>query len=185
MGEENENTETNGEVQSLLIIEDGSLPEDANAYFDVAYLKKYCKLHGSNAFEGKTDEEIEQCIIKNTQYVNSIYNWKGERYDDKQSMAFPRENIVVDGVRCCGIPKCLKSAICEACIIGTASGSLFRVDNEKGEVASESVGGAISLSYFQGTRKEMQTIYESINSLLRGYYNDMNKKSIVYSRIMR
>lgn len=175
---------TDTEVVSLLIIEDGSLPDDANAYFDVDFLKNYCRLHGKTEFEGKTDTEIEQCIIRNTQYVNSVFNWKGEKYDKKQSMAFPRENMRVDGIIVSGIPKELKYAICEACCLGV-NGSLYQTESEKGAVASESIGGAISISYFQGTKKEMQTLYESINSLLRGFYYDYNKKSVVTSRIMR
>jgi hypothetical protein len=74
-------------------VQDPDVPtETANAYISVAYFKAYADDRGIN-YSAKTDTDIEQAIVRATDYMDGRWTYAGNRYDDDQSTEVPRRNV--------------------------------------------------------------------------------------------
>lgn len=168
------------------VVEDGTGQSGANSYVSLEAADRYFAVHNT-AWMGLDDGEKKTILVKATEYIDSVFEWKGQKAERSQTLSFPRRNLVDnDGYTVEGVPGQLVAAVCDCAgeLLGGAD-ALFRTESDRGDVASESVGGAISVSYFQGTKKTGKTVYESVNSRLRGLYKDAGKKRVLSSRITR
>lgn len=168
-----------------MTVEDGTGLTDSDSYVTTDYADSY--LAGRNtAWAALTAANKEIALQIATEYIDNIFRWKGIKSTATQALNFPRARLFDnDGYEISGIPVRLKQAVCLAASVYINGDTLFQEQEEKGDVASESVSGAVSVSYVQGSKKTDQTLYDSVNMKLRGLYIDSNKPSIVESRIER
>lgn len=111
------------------VVQDPDTPKtDANAYMSVAEFKSYHDDRG-NGYTA-TDTEIEQAIVRATDYIDSRWTFAGSREDADQSTECPRSGVYdpdtsweVDGY-----PEELKEACAEYALAGI-SGSLYASSN--------------------------------------------------------
>jgi len=155
----------------MLIVEDGTGIEDANAYADIPYVEN--KLMGDRLtqFTALSEDEKEAAIIAGSQLVDISYEWMGNRKTLGQGLAWPRTGVELDGFTVEGVPAAVKKATCEAVWLSMTEESLFSTENNK-EVARERVEGAVDISYVNPKDKVNVSVtrFEILDKLLRGLY---------------
>lgn len=169
-----------------MIVEDGTGKIDADSYVTVEFADDYFSARGVSEWADLKTEKKEQALIKATEFVDNIYQWYGKKEFEHQSLRFPRVDIRdYEGAEIRGIPLCLKQAICDASLIST-SGELFETAEQNGDVTSETIT-TLSFTYSkQGSRSTTSTtLYDSINTKLRGLFRDASKNKIVTGRVQR
>lgn len=104
-----------------LIVEDGSIVANANAFVDLSYFATYCGDRGLDV-SAYTDTQKEQAIIRATDFLNESLPWAGLKVRERnhqlgeQPMSWPRTYLVdekgfdvLDNV----VPEEVKKASCE------------------------------------------------------------------------
>jgi hypothetical protein len=76
-----------------IIVEDGSIVENANSYVTTTELSTYATARGITV----TSENREQYLIQAMDYFESL-KFKGIKVDDDQSLQFPRNYLYIDNV---------------------------------------------------------------------------------------
>jgi hypothetical protein len=166
-----------------MTVEDGTGLSDADSYADAVFADNYL-LYRNSLWAGKTEAEKNAALVIGTDYINNMFQWKGVKKTQEQALAFPREHLVDnDGYTVCGIPMKLKQAVCDAASACINGDTLFQTDDEKGAVVSESVSGAVSISYDVSKKKSGSTVYQTINKRLTGLFIDTDSQFICVSRI--
>ena len=86
----------------------------ANAYISVAYFKTYHDTRGNN-YLAYTDTEIENAIIRSTDYVDIRFSFVGSKSNARDQLTqWPRSSALDrDGWYVTGIPLEIKDAIAE------------------------------------------------------------------------
>lgn len=81
-----------------LIIEDGSIVTDANSFASLTQIKNYLALRGLD-ITTVDDAVLETYAVRATDFLNSLeYNYKGDRVQASQPLAWPRYNFNPYGV---------------------------------------------------------------------------------------
>lgn len=155
-----------------LIVEDGSLVDNANSYVTLDEFNAY--LFNIGKAVTMTDEQKKASLIRARNYLDNIYNWKGrKKFRGRQNTAFPRVEICdIDGYDISGtIPTAVKYAQCEAAIYG-ANKELFVKYNSNGSVKRQKVDDAVEIEFFGNSdkRAEFTTTYEALDMMLKGLY---------------
>lgn len=119
----------------MLIVESGVGLEESESYVSAAECTAYHAKHGGTAWDAVDDQDA--ALRKATQYLDSVYQWRGDRVFSTQALKWPRLNVVVDGYDLPGdeIPAKLKAACCEL----AAKGELF-ADVQAQQVTEVQVG---------------------------------------------
>lgn len=73
----------------MLIVEDGSGLIDSNSYASVNEFKAYHNSVG-NDISALTDDRIEQLLISATEFIDTAYEFLGQRLTIEQALEFPR-----------------------------------------------------------------------------------------------
>lgn len=102
-----------------LIIEDGSIIENANSYIDLDFADNFHNNHGSeNWLSIESEIEKERNLIKAAFYIDLKYKsrFKGKKINNDQYLEWPRENVFIDDYKFDNnkIPLLLKQAQAEA-----------------------------------------------------------------------
>lgn len=189
-----ETTDTdNNDTEPLieLIVEDGSLVEDANSYISLEEATAYQRRFNRQDWLGLSDDEKKASLVKATQYVDNQFTWKGRRKFQTQVLGFPRVMLFdSDGFEVNGVPLKLKQAVCEAAYYGYQTDLFQTYESEQGIVKrnKERVEGAVEkeVEYFDSKETEVDYIskYAALNSLLRGLYVDKNSGKSVNCRAL-
>lgn len=111
------------------VVQDPDAPaDDANAYISVQEYKDYHDDRG-NVYSA-TDTEIEQAIVRATDYVDARWTFAGSREDEDQSTECPRSGVYdpKTGWEIYGYPEELKEA-CAEYALPALSGSLYPASN--------------------------------------------------------
>ena len=155
----------------MLIVEDGTGVEDANAYIGVPYVEMHLIGNRLARFNDLSGDEKDAAIISGTQLVDISYEWRGNRKTLKQGLAWPRTGVDLDGFTVEGVPAAVRKATCEAVWLSMTEDSLFSTENNK-EVVRERVEGAVDVSYATSKDRENISItrFEILDKLLRGLY---------------
>lgn len=66
--------------------------DDANAYIEVSLFKQYCLDRGYTYTA--TDAQIQEAIVKATDYIDARWTFKGQRKHSYQSTECPRARVV-------------------------------------------------------------------------------------------
>jgi hypothetical protein len=132
-----------------LIIENGSIVDNANSFVTAAEMVAYAALRGVTITADTTTQE-QQIILAMDYLVSREQSMKGTRVSDLQELPYPRFNVRYNGYYITGseIPKELKNAQIELAIqLGSTELLLIeKTDN----VQSISLDGVISKSFFSG-----------------------------------
>ena len=148
---------------ATLIVEDGSIVDNANTYVDVATVLAYATDHGNTTWALATQAEQEAAILNSMIYIESL-PYKGYPSTSDQSLVWPRQDVVVNGWELSGdyIPRQLIAAQCEASIRSLA-GSLSP-DLKRGGAIKKQKVDVIETEYFYGA--SATTTYQVIDQLL-------------------
>lgn len=169
-----------------MIVEDGTGLPNADSYVAVAFADDYFSARGVSEWSALTTTKKEQALIKATDFIDNVFQWYGKKEFKEQALRFPRVNIVdYEGEEIKGIPLCLKQAVCDASLIAT-NGELFETAEHNGDVVSETIT-TLSFTYSKdGSRSTTSTtLYDSINTKLRGLFKDNSKNKIVTGKVQR
>lgn len=169
-----------------MIVEDGTGKTDANSYVDVTFADDYFSARGVTAWSTLTTPVKEQLLIKATDFIDNIFQWNGKKQFETQALRFPRVNIKdYEGGEVSGVPVCLKQSVCDAALI-SRSEELFKTAEENGNVVSEKIG-ELSFTYAKSSKETVKTstLYDSINTKLRGLFFDGSKQSIQTGKMHR
>ena len=149
-----------------------SLIIGTDSYVTVEEADKYHAAMGNSAWTQDDENNITQkeaALRKAASFLDIAASgkWKGIRAMPQQALAWPRKNVVDnDGypIPADVIPSEVKRAACEAALRIYGGDDLL--PDETYNVASESVAGAVSVSYFEG--KSSTPTYSAIYGLLNG-----------------
>lgn len=170
-----------------MVVEDGTGLTDSNSYVSVVFADDYFSTRGVSKWETLTQTEKEQMLINATDYIDSIYQWKGKKLNSSQALRFPRENLFdYEGGKIEGVPTALKQATCEAASLIANGTILFQTADSNGDVVSEKIG-ELAFTYSKKTSSAVTGItpYDSINTKLRGLFIDPTKNSFVSGKVAR
>ena len=169
-----------------MIVEDGTGLTDSNSYVSVVFADDYFSARGVSEWADLETEVKEQLLIKATDFIDNIYQWNGKRQFKTQALRFPRVDIRdYEGTEIKGIPTCLKQAVCDASLIANG-GELFQTQEANGQVVSEKIG-ELAFTYANGKKETVTsaTLYDSINTKLRGLFVDKSQSKIISGKVER
>ena len=168
-----------------MIVEDGTGLTDANSYVSVEFADDYFSARGVSEWADLETEVKEQFLIKATDYIDSIFQWYGKKEFENQALRFPRVELHdYEGAEISGIPLCLKQAVCDAAQIAT-NGELFQSSDVNGDVVSENIT-SLAFTYSKTERTvTSRTLYDSINTKLRGLFKDNTQNRIISGKVER
>ena len=168
-----------------MVVEDGTGLIDSNSYVSLEYADDYFTSHGVSIWSEKTEEEKEILLVKATDYIDNIFDWNGIKSTKEQGLNFPRLGLFdKDGYKVEDVPKQLKDSVCEAVTVVMSDKELFQSASENGAVISEHIG-SLSFTYDVSQKIKDSTLYESINSRLRGLFRDTSKSKIYSGKVLR
>lgn len=150
-----------------LIVEDGTAKANAESYATVAQATAYLAARAKgDAWDAVEDKEAALRLA--TDYIEQTYRgrWIGDKKTNSQALSWPRDNAMrqdeFEYIPGSAIPTEVVNACCEMAL-RTASGDLL-TDLDR-EVASESISGAVSVTYAQGGSRQKR--YEAVERMLR------------------
>ena len=169
-----------------MIVEDGTGKTDSNSYVSVDFADDYFSARGVSGWDALTVGQKEQALIRATDYIDNVFQWCGKKATAEQALRFPRINIKdYEGLEVVGIPSCLKQAVCDVAQVSADGKELFEVASENGDVVSETIT-SLSFTYSKTERTTTsKTLYDSVNTKLRGLYVDNAKAHIQMGRMHR
>ncbi|SEP80234.1 hypothetical protein SAMN04487977_101470 [Treponema bryantii] len=171
-----------------MIVEDGTGKYNADSYVTVEFANDYFSDRGVTGWDSLTNSKKEQSLIRATDFIDNIYQWYGKKAHTEQSLRFPRIELKdYEGQDVVGVPTCLKQAVCDAAILVSKGTELFQTKNENGDVTSETIT-TLSFTYAKSDKSEAiasTTLYDSINTKLRGLFRDGSKHSIISGKVQR
>lgn len=100
------------------VVETGAGLADANAYVSVEGLQAYCADRGVDV-DAYTDAQIEQAIVKATQYIDATYTFRGLLRIETQALSWPRGDLYDRNSRLLRydtVPNVVKDATCELAV---------------------------------------------------------------------
>lgn len=152
--------------------EDGTGLANANSYVTEAEVDAYAESSLTAAtWIAEADAELKKAaIISASRQLTTAVYWKGKRATDTQALAFPRSELVVDGVEIADdiVPNPVKDACCEMAIQLHAKNGKVAIDAAEANLSSLNVGnGAVVLSFFE--KLGTTIIPDFINHMLVGY----------------
>lgn len=168
-----------------MVVENGTGLSDADSYVDVDFADNYYSARGETFWADLTDEKKEVYLIVATDFIDKEFDFYGKALNEEQALSFPRLELALkDGRKVSGVPTVIKQAVCEAVKIVKDGIDLFLSQSENGAVTSEHIGD-LSFTYDVSKKVEDKSLYDSINSRLRGLYRDTNKKRIFSMQVLR
>ena len=170
-----------------MVVENGDGLENSDSYVSVAFADDYFSARGISSWDGLEDLRKEQALVRATDYIDSIFQWYGQKLNPKQALRFPRQNLFdYEGQEVSGIPTVLKQSVCDAAILTSDGTELFITSEANGDVVSEKIG-ELAFTYQKngGGSITSKTLYDSINTRLRGLYKDTGSKSVVSGKAVR
>lgn len=169
-----------------MIVEDGTGLTDSNSYVSVVFADDYFSARGISGWTELSAEKKEQALIRATEYIDNVFQWCGKKATPEQALRFPRVNLRdYEGQELTGVPTCLKQAVCDASLIVAGGAELFETSDVNGDVVSETIT-SLSFTYSKTERKvTSRTLYDSINTKLRGLFVDSTVQKITTGRVMR
>jgi hypothetical protein len=169
-----------------MIVEDGTGINDANSYVSVEFADNYFSARGASGWAELETEAKEQALIRATDYIDNIFQWCGKKATAEQSLRFPRVNLKdYEGIEIVGIPTVLKQSVCDVALVSSGGTELFEVAEQNGDVVSETIT-SLSFTYSKTERTTTsKTLFDSVNTKLRGLYVDSTKQHIQMGRMHR
>ena len=136
-----------------------------DSYASLEDLREYAKTRGYKIPD--SDDDCEQLLMQAMDYLEGL-SWKGNRKSGDQPLAWPRTGIMFDGypIADSAIPKQIVQSQCRLAI-DAQDIDLSPVMDGGGDVIQESISGAISVTYAEGTTSSAPKI-TWLNGALKG-----------------
>jgi len=150
-----------------------ALTVGTDTYISQAEADSYHASMGNTGWPSTSTAEVialkEAALRKATAFLDSIARgkWKGVKATAEQALAWPRTGVIDEEgyeVPESDIPTAVAVAACEAALRYYIGDDLM--PDSVNNVASESVAGAVSVSYFEG--KDPTPLYNKIYKLIEG-----------------
>lgn len=78
-----------------LIVEDGTMPQGANSYISIAFMRQFATDRGVD-LSAKSDAQVTAMILPTTDYLENLRDrYVGCVATDTQSLQFPRQGIIL------------------------------------------------------------------------------------------
>jgi hypothetical protein len=158
---------------TCLIIETGSIVTDANSYITAAEAETLLNNVGES-FGDIPTATIETYLLQGVRYLESFRSrFQGLKTDSTQSLQWPRTPVKIDGYSISSdvIPTELKMAQALAAL-EINNGETLQDNNNGQTITSESIGGAISVTYandgISGNTNYFPLINTYLSPLLKG-----------------
>lgn len=152
---------------SLLIIEDGTLSSaSANSYITVAELTTFVDSYGLTipAATLASTTMMEQAILRGMAFVESEFDFKGEKMSYDDPLEWPRFGIYKE------IPNGLKNAVCRAAYEESVESGILQ-SNLTSNIKREKID-VIEVEYFTSTPSRV--VYRTIEGFLKGLLRNSN-----------
>lgn len=154
-----------------ITVEDGTGLTTADSFISLVDAAAYHTARGNSAWTG-TDTVKEQALVRATSYLEQKYGlkWAGYRKTSTQALSWPRQfvpmpNLLIpEYITDTSVPTEIKNA-CAILALKALSAEL--VSDEERAVISESVSGAVSVTYSEFSQQ--QKVYPEITMLLNRY----------------
>lgn len=158
-----------------MLITDPDSP-DFESYASIADMRKLALMRGYAVPEDVA--ECEQLLVQAMDYLEAL-KWKGTRSVPSQPLAWPRSCVVVDGYAMPrkSIPKQLIQAQCRLAVEAQET-DLQPSFSGGGQVTQETVTGAVSVSYAEGSSTDAPS-FTWLNGLLRGMVTNSSQVQVV------
>jgi len=166
---------------SLLIIEDGTLSSaSANSYITVAELTTFVDSYGLTipAATLASTTMMEQAILRGMAFVESEFDFKGEKMSYDDPLEWPRFGIyedesidpTLDLLWYKEIPNGLKNAVCRAAYEESVESGILQ-SNLTSNIKREKID-VIETEYFTSTPSRV--VYRTIEGFLKGLLRNSN-----------
>lgn len=152
-------------------VEDGNGLADSVSYLSAAEFKEYADARGMS-YEGKSDDEIEQALIRGTSWLDSTFRsrWPGVRLNGRaQALAWPRSGATdADGEEIAEdeIPAEVLDATAEAAYRELNEPGSLSPDLERGGAIRRLKAGSVEVEY--ATTASALTTFSAIDGILAG-----------------
>ena len=149
-----------------LIVEDGTGLATAESYISVADADTYiAAFKGANTtWDVASDSAKEIAARQATQYIDGVYNWKGEIYASAQALDWPRNYVYNDrGLMETGVPTKLEQATAEVMYL-IITGTTINVNVDRGKQTVKEKVDVIEVEYESGASQ--QPSFPEVNRLL-------------------
>ena len=169
-----------------LIIEDGQGIPDANAYVSLSSALAYIPAHLIAEWTALSDDERIDRLIIASQFIDTTFNWIGNRKSLEQGLNWPRINVIYQGfaVPCDTIPKQIKRAVIMALLIILRDGIAVFMSTADAPVKREKFA-VMETEYFSLVEAGKHvTVYDDINNLLKGLYI-MPSSGVMTAEVLR
>lgn len=169
-----------------MIVEDGTGVPGADSYVTLEFADGYFSSRGLSAWDGLDAEVKEQSLVRATDFIDNVFQWLGKRRSESQPLRFPRSGLRdYEGAEVTGIPVGLMQAVCDAALIVSGGAELFHTGDANGDIVSEKIG-ELAFTYSKPEKGTAgSTLYDSINTRLRGLYRDGPATAAVSGRVER
>lgn len=153
-------------------VETGTGLSTANSYLSVADFKAYHDDRG-NDYSASSDTEIEQALVKSSDYIDTRYVFIGVRLNASQSMEWPRSNAYyLDGRPASGVPAEVQEATAEyafrALTATLAPDPVYDASGFMLESSSDEVGPIkTSRTYSSNQTPVLFPVYPAVDNRLR------------------
>jgi len=145
----------------MFIVEDGTGLADANSYVTVLEYQGYCADRGIDV-TSETDEQIQSYLVNATDYIDLMYDFKGEETTTTQSLKFPR---TYDGVEY-GVPTAIKYSVIELALAYRTNTNLYS-SNLQGLKSKKEKVGPIETAFEY--RQEYIQMFPKADNYLKGW----------------
>ena len=166
-----------------LIIEDGTVSSaSANSYITVAEATTFCEQYGLDSWKDLSIADKTTAILRGMAYVESEFDFKGEKLSYDDPLEWPRYGIYedesidpsLDLLWYKEIPKGLKNAVCRAAYEESVDPGVLQA-NLVSNIKSERVD-VIATEYFSSTPS--RTVYRVIEGFLKGLLRNDNTANV-------
>lgn len=148
------------------VVEDGTGYPEANSYVDVDYILEFAEFWDHPELESLPEEQLERMAIRSSQWLDRQLDWRSDRLNEQQGLAFPRKQFrTKDGRLIEAVPDEIQQAVVYA-ILATNAGFDFNAHPKY--LKSQAFGGA-SETYFgaykSGGNSELDAALDKIRFL--------------------
>lgn len=152
-----------------IVVEDGTIVANANAYIDIAFARQYALDRGVTL--SIVDDEVAAMIIKATDFLESFAcDYQGSKTDpDNQELQWPRIDVYFDDSETAfasdAIPKNLKKAQAAA-VIAVSQGLSLLPNIQPSDYVIEETVGPITTKYANPIQAGIEARFTGVDSLL-------------------
>ncbi len=152
-----------------IIVEDGSIVEDANSYVTIEETRTYALNRGVTL--SAVDADVSALLINAIDYLEAQRaRYQGTKVSSIQSLQFPRFDVVIDGIEQDPllIPSILKQA--QMRLVIEANNGIVLMPTRSGGFVTEDTVGPITTKYSDKVAVSVEPEMTAVDTLLAPLY---------------